>query len=259
MTCSLIVDDKVPGVRFLTINRPERLNALDGPTLTALRNAVRECSESDVDVRVIVIRGVGRAFSTGSDLKWLASGILDDPSAHMRHQDLMQETYQLLESSRQVVIGAINGLALAGGLELALCCDILIADQDAELGDEHIRKNLLPSGGSSQRLPRKIGISRAMYYMLTGRRIQATEAVEMGLVSLAVPGPELDSETRKLAEEIAQADPQALASMKAMIRYGCEMPLTDGLRYERWMQLRYRNESSSMVGSVKSFVSEKGR
>lgn len=257
MIDSLLVDDDGLGVRVITLNRPECLNAIDGPTLLALRNAVQECSAPNMGIRVILIRGVGRAFSTGSDLKWLANGVLDDVSAHMRHQDLMQETYQLIESCPQVVIGVVNGMALAGGFELALSCDILIADQDAELGDEHIKKNLLPSGGSSQRLPRKLGVSRAMYYMLSGRRIHGAEAVAMGLVALAVPGSELDAEARKLAREISDTDPQALASMKAMIRQGLELPLNDGLRYERWMQYRYRTDSPSLVAEVKGFAADK--
>jgi enoyl-CoA hydratase/carnithine racemase len=258
MPNTLIVDDTTPRIRTLTINRPERLNALDGPTLTALLAAVRECSEPDRDIRVIVIRGTGRAFSTGSDLKWLASGVISDTAAHMRHQDRMQEAYETLESSKQIVIASVNGLALAGGFELALSCDIIVADEDAELGDEHIRKNLLPSGGSSQRLPRKIGLARAMYYLVTGRRMRGREAERIGLVSLAVPGGDLESATLQFADDIARTDSHALAAMKLMVRRGLEIPMKDGLWLERWMQYRYRNESPSMIASVQDFAT-KGR
>lgn len=247
---TVLIDDQVPGVRTITLNRPERLNALDGDTLVALSGAV----ETADGARVLVIRGTGRAFCAGNDLKWLASGVLNDPAAHMRHQDLMQRTYEMIGAAPQAVIASVNGLAFAGGFELALACDIIIADEAAEMGDEHMRKNLLPSGGSSQRLPRKIGMARALYYLLTGRRMTGREAAEIGLVSLAVPGGRLDAETAGLAAELASRDARAIANMKTMVRRGAELPLSDALSYERWMQYRYRNESASLVESVRNFA-----
>ncbi|VWC81068.1 putative enoyl-CoA hydratase/isomerase [Burkholderia lata] len=119
MTHSLLIDDTQPGVRVVTLNRPERMNALDGPTLAALNDAVRTAADPARDIRVIVIRGTGRAFCAGNDLKWLASGVLADPAAHMRHQDLMQDTFAAMEGARQIVIASVNGYAVAGGFELA--------------------------------------------------------------------------------------------------------------------------------------------
>jgi enoyl-CoA hydratase len=255
MSGSLLLDDSTPRVRVITLNRPRRLNALDGPTLLALRAAVEECSAPDRDIRVIVIRGEGRAFCAGSDLKWVTeSGMLDDPGAHMRNQDRMQAAYEGLEAAPQVVIACVNGWAVAGGLELALCCDIIIADEEAQLGDEHIRKNLLPSGGSTQRLPRRIGNSRALYYLLSGRRMSGREAERIGLAALAVPAAELTATTMQLAQEIAQADPHALASMKSVARRALELPLKDGLALERWTQFRYRHESTAMSDGVRHFA-----
>ncbi|GAA4353829.1 enoyl-CoA hydratase/isomerase family protein [Variovorax defluvii] len=259
MIPSLIVDDTHAHVRILTLNREERLNALDGPTLEALHAAVRECSEPGRDIRVIVIRGAGRAFCSGSDLKWLASsGALADPAAHLRNQDRMAAAFEALESARQIVIASINGYAVAGGLELALACDIVVADEDAQIGDEHMRKNLLPSGGSSQRLPRRIGMARAMFYLVTGRRMSGREAERIGLASMAVPGSELEQATLALAQEIAQADAHALASMKSVARRALELPLKEGLQMERWMQFRYRHESPAMVAGVQRFISGSG-
>lgn len=259
MPSSLLINDSTPRVRLITLNRPQRLNALDGPTLLALRAAVEECSAPGRDVRVIVLRGEGRAFCSGSDLKWLAeSGVVDDPAAHLQNQDRMQAAYESLEAARQVVIACVNGYAVAGGLELALACDILVADQDAQLGDEHIRKNLLPSGGSTQRLPRRIGAARALYYLLSGRRMSGREAERIGLAALAVPGSELTATVMDLASEIAQADPQALASMKLMARRSLELPLKDGLALERWMQFRYRHESPAMLAGVQQFAAGAG-
>jgi enoyl-CoA hydratase/carnithine racemase len=192
---SLLVDHPVPHVRRLTLDRAERMNALDGPTLQALNEAVRACAVVGSDEKVLIIRGSGRAFCAGNDLKWLASGVLNDRAAHMRHQDLMQDTYERIEAAPQIVIASVNGFAVAGGFELALACDLIVADEVAQLGDEHIRRNLLPSGGSSQRLPRRLGLQRAMYYLVTGRRMTGREAVELGLAVQAVPAERLEAAT----------------------------------------------------------------
>jgi enoyl-CoA hydratase len=251
---TLLVDDSHAGVRILTLNRPERLNALDGPSLDNFIAAIREWSAPGKDIRVIVIRGAGRAFSAGADLKWLATGVLADHGAHLRFQDRLQEMCETLEAADQVVIGSIHGFALAGGMELALSCDILIAAEDAELGDEHIRRNLLPGGGGSQRLPRKLGLARGMYYLLTGRRISGREAERIGLVSVAVAAAELPDATLALAQEIARTDGRALAAMKLMVRRGLELPLREGLWLERWTQHRYRSESTAMDQGVANFA-----
>ena len=190
-----------------------------------LSAALRACSDADRDIRVVVIRGKGRAFSTGADLKWLASGVLADPAAHMRFQDEMQQAYELIENSGVVVISSVNGLALAGGFELALSCDIVIADEEAELGDEHIRKNLLPSGGSSQRLSRKIGIARSLFYLLTGRRMTGREAERIGLVSVSVPGSDLAAMTLALATELAEQGSPCAGGDEAHGATGCRTSL----------------------------------
>jgi enoyl-CoA hydratase/carnithine racemase len=221
--------------------------------LQHFNDAVCDSIAAAGEIKVLVIRGSGRAFCSGNDLKWLASGVLADRAAHMRHQDLMQDTYERLESAPQVVLASINGYALAGGFELALACDLMIADEAAQLGDEHIRRSLLPSGGSSQRLPRKLGLQRAMYYLVTGRRMTGREAADMGLAALAVPSLQLESATLQLAQEIAQADALALTSMKQMARRAMELPLSDGLRYERWMQHCYRTQSPSLEAGVHGF------
>jgi enoyl-CoA hydratase len=252
---SLHIDEPAPHVRRLTLNRPERMNALDGPTLQALNDAVRDCAAAEGAVKVLVVRGSGRAFCAGNDLKWLASGVLADRAAHMRHQDLMQDTFARLEAAPQIVLASVNGFAVAGGFELALACDLMVVDEAAQLGDEHIRRNLLPSGGSSQRLPRKLGLQRAMYYLVTGRRMTGREAMELGLAAQAVPADGLEAATLALASDIAQADALALASMKDMARRAMELPLTDGLRYERWMQHRYRTQSPALEAGVQDFAS----
>lgn len=251
---TILVDHPAPHVRRLTLDRPERMNALDGATLQVLNDAVRDAVAAGGEVKVLVIRGTGRAFCAGNDLKWLASGVLADRAAHLRHQDLMQDTYERIEAAPQIVIASVNGFAVAGGFELALACDLIVADEAAQLGDEHIRRNLLPSGGSSQRLPRKLGLQRAMYYLVTGRRMTGREAAALGLAAQAVPADQLDAATLQLARDIAQADALALASMKEMARKSLELPLADGLRHERWMQHRYRTQSPALEAGVQGFA-----
>jgi len=251
---SLLIDNPAPYVRRLTLDRPERMNALDGPTLQALNDAVCACAKAGDEIKVLIVRGNGRAFCAGNDLKWLASGVLADRAVHMRHQDLMQDTFERLESGPQIVLASVNGYAVAGGFELALACDLIIADEEAQLGDEHIRRNLLPSGGSSQRLPRKLGLQRAMFYLVTGRRMTGREAVALGLAAQAVPAAMLEQATLELAQEIARADAMALASMKEMARRSMELPLSEGLRHERWMQHRYRTQSASLEAGVQAFA-----
>ena len=251
---TLIVDDSIPGVRVLTMNRPERLNALDGPQIDTMLAALRGASDPGRDIRVIVLQGAGRAFSAGADLKWLSSGVLADDKAHLQFQDRLQELCETVESLPQPVIAAVHGFALAGGLELTLACDIVVVAENAELGDEHIRRNLLPGGGGSQRLPRKLGFARGMYHLLTGRRMSGPQAVEYGLAALAVPPAELAAAALEMARAMASTDAHALAAMKEMVRRGLELPLKEGLWLERWMQHRYRAFSTAMDHGVARFA-----
>lgn len=253
---TLVITHPAEGVVHLRLNRPHRLNAVDGPLLQALRAQIELANASAGATRAIIITGTGRAFSTGSDLKWLQQEVLHDLAAHLAYQDAMQSCYQAIETARPVVIAAVNGLALAGGLELALACDILIAAHEAELGDEHITKNFLPSGGASQRLPRKIGLARGLYHLLTGTRLSGQRAYEIGLAAAAVPLDALEAHCLDLARALASRDAHALAAMKSTVRRGMEMPLDEALSFERWQQYRYRNESPAMLAGVKSFATK---
>lgn len=150
------------------------------------------------------------------------------------------------------MIACINGYALAGGLELALSCDIVIADESAELGDEHIRRNLLPGAEARSGCLASWGC-RALLYLLTGRRMTGREAQQMGLVSMAVPAGELESVTMEFASELARVDPHALASMKFAVRRGMELPLKEALWLERWTQYRYRIASPALENGVAEF------
>jgi enoyl-CoA hydratase len=252
MTDILVTSELADGARLLTLNRPHRLNALDSDLVHALRDAVRHAV--DDDVRALVLTGEGRAFCAGADLKWLAKGVLADHAAHGRFHDALSGLCSDIEAAPLVVIAAVNGFALAGGLELVLCCDIVLAAKDAEIGDEHIRRNLLPGGGGSQRLPRRIGLARASYYLLSGRRMSGEEACRNGLAALAVDRDELAGAAMELATEIARTDREALHFMKQMIHRGVELPLREALSLELYLQGRYREASSAMDDGVAAFA-----
>ena len=255
-TNPLLQHDPVAGVRVLTLNRPERLNALNGTLTANLLAAIAACSQ-DHAIKVVIIRAAGRAFCAGADLKWLASGVLADHHAHLQFQDDLAGLCNAIEAAPQVVIGSVQGFALAGGLELLLACDMIVAAEGAEMGDEHIKRNLIPGGGGSQRLPRKIGLARGLYHLLTGKRITGLEAVQMGLACAAVLAEDLEQTTLDLATSLAKTDGKALSTTKELVRRGMELPLTEALWLERWMQYRYRNASEAMDKGVADFAQKR--
>lgn len=252
----LLVEDAGPHIRILTLNRPDRLNALNGELTKGLLAAVRQCAAEET-IKVIVIRAAGRAFCAGADLKWLSEGTLADHHAHLAFQDDLADLCTAIEAAPQVVIGAIQGYALAGGLELALACDMLVAAETAEMGDEHIKRNLIAGGGGSQRLPRKIGLARGLYHLLTGKRMTGKEAAQYGLACAAVPLEEIEAATMALATSLAETDGKALSTTKELVRRGLELPLSEGLWLERWMQYRYRNASDAMDKGVSDFAAKR--
>ncbi|HVW42773.1 MAG TPA: enoyl-CoA hydratase/isomerase family protein [Amycolatopsis sp.] len=234
----LLVEDHGDGVRVLTLNRPERLNALDGELVHRLIAELDRAAGRHPDVRVLVLRGAGTSFCPGADLKW--AGGLRDRGAHAAFQDSLNSLCTKLSTAPQAVIAAVHGYALAGGLETALACDIVVTAADASLGDEHINRPILPGAGGSQRLPRKIGQSRGLFYLLTGRRMTGAEAAQFGLAAFSVPRPELDAATLGLAREVAGKDGHAIDLMKQAVRRGLELPLTDALSLELFLQSRFR-------------------
>jgi enoyl-CoA hydratase/carnithine racemase len=254
MSGILLVSDPEPGIRVLTMNRPDRLNALNGDLVVELLTALAQAERDREDVRVLILRGAGRAFCAGADLKWLAEGTLADDAAHGDFHDNLSALCQRLESQPQPVIAEIRGFALAGGLELALSCDLITTSIGAQLGDEHINRNLIPGGGGSQRLPRKIGLARGLYHLLTGRRMSGEQAAAYGLACLCTDESSLDQATMDLAREMSTTDGAALETMKLVVRRGIELPLKDGLWLELYQQHRYRARSDAMDRGVADFA-----
>lgn len=183
------------GLATLTLNRPEKLNAMSAPSFVELRAHV-DAIAVDSSVGCVVLEGAGRSFCAGHDLDSISEGE-HPPSKHFT-----PETIDALESLPQPVIGKLHGHCFTGGLELALACDILIAASDTKLGDTHGQWGLVPIWGMSVRLPERVGLSRAKDLMFTSRRFDGDEAAAMGLVDRSVPADQLDAAVDELVVAI---------------------------------------------------------
>ncbi len=217
-----------PGVALVTIDRPAALNALNAAILADLAAAFVRL-DADPTCRAIVLTGAGgRAFAAGADIKAMASAGPDTIEAvgGFGH-------WQTLAAVGLPVVAAVRGFALGGGCELALLCDIVIAGDDATLGQPEIKLGVIPGAGGTQRLTRAIGKARAMELVLTGRSIDAREAERLGLVSQVVPAEETLDRALELAGRIAVLPPLAVRAAKAAVNAALELPLADGLAFER--------------------------
>ena len=226
MTLRFDVDD---GVATITIDRPEAMNSIDPETNDALLDAWQTLSTRR-DIRVAVLTGAGsKAFCTGADLKKTLPG--SETSAEL-HFGQAQRSLAYLRTDKPV-IAAINGYALGGGLELALLCDIRIAATHASFGLPEVCIGSIPGLGGTQRLARAIGPSDALMMLLTGERIDAQEALRIGLVSRLAPAEDLLSMAQALARKIASNAPLAVIAAKRVLAQGRELPLDAGLALEQ--------------------------
>ena len=217
---------------WMTLNRPQALNALDPATIAALHDAL-DRAQANAALRALVLTGSGRAFSAGADLKSIRSQLSGE--AGTTAQGFITDFLALaarFERYPLPIIAAVNGLALAGGLELVLACDLVIAAESAKLGDAHANYGLIPGGGGSVRLPRKVGPARAKLLMFTGAFWPAADLVDCGLVNRVVADAELVPATEALVAELAGKSPLGLARMKQLVNDGMEQPLDTAIRLE---------------------------
>lgn len=220
-------------IRTIRIARPEAMNSLDPETLQALNEAFQQANVDD-EVRAVILTGEGdTAFCTGSDLKKTMPP---------------KESFGELTFGRigryypfagvdidKPIICAVNGYALAGGMELALACDIRIASSNAKFGQSEVRVGSIPAAAGTQRLPRTVGMSDAMLMMLTGDTIDATEALRIGLVSRVVPPSELKELAISIAGRIVENAPLSVRAIKKLVRDGLDMPLTAAIQSEQYV------------------------
>jgi enoyl-CoA hydratase len=225
----LVLVETADRVRTLTVNRPEKLNALNGDVMAALDAAI-EAARSDAAVGVVVITGAGeKSFIAGADIGELSKLSPVEGRAHaLRGQALLRK----LETLGKPVIAAINGYALGGGCELALACTIRIASENARFGQPEVKLGILPGYGGSQRLPRIVGKGRAMQLCLTAEQIDAAEAHRIGLVNKVVPPGQALAAAREMATAILANGPLACMFVLDAIGRGLEMPLEEGLFFE---------------------------
>jgi enoyl-CoA hydratase len=224
-----ILMEKEGRVAILTVNRPDKLNALNDQVREDLLAALGQI-EHDDSVGVVVITGSGeKSFIAGADIGEFAGRTPFD----QRHAMRSPRIFDIMSSFPKPVIAMINGFCLGGGCELALSCDFRVASDKARFGQPEINLGLIPGGGGTQRLPRQVGLGHAMRLILSGDMIQAAEAKEIGLVELVFPHEELRAKTLELANRIAGKSPLTLKVAKEAVRASHRMAIEEGVLYER--------------------------
>ena len=215
-------------VAILTINRPEALNALNSQVLSDLDEAIAKV-EADDSVHAVIITGAGRSFVAGADIGEMKGFSARDGKKFGVHGG---GVFLKLENLSKPVIAAVNGFALGGGCELSMACDIRIASEKAKFGQPEVGLGITPGFGGTQRLPRIVGISKAMELILTAKVIGAAEAKEIGLVSAVYPPEELMDKALELANAICANAPIAVAESKRCIRMGMQTDIATGSAFE---------------------------
>ena len=216
-------------VATVTISRPDKRNALDAETRHELVEAFTAL-RGDKRVRVVVLTGSGKAFVSGADVSEfvgktpvaILDGLIHEPAI-----------IDIVDQFPKPVIAMINGYCLGSGNELAMACDIRIASEEARFGQPEVNLGMIPGGGATQRLPRMIGMGKALLMMFTGQILDSTEALRIGLVDFVVPAAQLEARAMVLAEVIATKSPVALAMIKEATRASVRAPLDDGIRHEQ--------------------------
>jgi enoyl-CoA hydratase/carnithine racemase len=246
------------GAAWITLNRPDAMNALSDTMCAELLAAIKHI-ESDPAIRVVVLTGSGRAFCAGADLKGVlehtgTQGAADDPM--MKFLELAAGMMERLRAMPKVTIAALNGLTMAGGLELAMACDLIFAAESARIGDAHVNFGVFPGAGGAAVLPRRIGATAAKYLLFTGDTMPAAELVPLGLVNRVVPDALLLPEVEKLAARIASKSPLVLRRMKQAVADGLEQPQAGALRMER-LVLEAHRHSHDLGEGLKAFVGKR--
>lgn len=229
MSDRLVLVADADGIRRITVNRPDKLNALDAATLDALQAAF-DAAAADPAVRVVVLTGAGpKAFVAGADIAEMADlRPTEGRDFSLRGQRLMRS----IETLPKPVVAMVNGFALGGGLELAMGCHLRIAADTAKLGQPEIGLGLIPGFGGSQRLLRLAGRAATLELCLLGAPVTAERALQLGIVNRVVPAAELETETLKVAMQLAASAPLALRATLDVVNIGGECGIEEGLQYE---------------------------
>jgi len=228
MNYETILFEKDQNIATITLNRPRAYNAMNLKMFAELKQ-VFSLIEADESVRVVIIAGSGKFFAAGADISEIskiASPV--DASLFLKQVDI----FQIIEDFDRPVIAAISGLALGGGCELCLACDLRVAAENAVFGQPEIKIGVIPGGGGTQRLPRLIGVTKAKELLFTGETINALEAYRLGLVNKVVPVSDLMTEAKAFAQRIAALPGVALKMTKFAVNGGMSMDMKAALAYE---------------------------
>jgi len=227
-TDSVLLEVRAP-LAWITVNRPEKLNALNREVVTGIARAA-EAALADPAVRVLAVTGAGeKAFVAGADIAEMAAM---GPAEAQEFSRFLQRALDLLERAGKPVLAAVNGFALGGGCELAMACHVRLAADTASFGQPEVGLGLIPGAGGTQRLPRLVGRGKALDLILTGERIPAAEAHRIGLVDRIVPAAELSTAVETYAAKLAGMSPTALGRALEAVIAGGEVAQPEGLRLE---------------------------
>lgn len=255
MTYRSVLVERAGGLAVVTLNRADKMNPLDWGTVRELRAAAADL-ERDAEVGVVVITGAGRAFSAGGDL----AGYVKLYRSPAEFRAFLQDFHDLLaalEASEKIYIAAVNGFCVAGGLELMLACDMVLAAEAAKIGDGHLNFGQLPGAGGSQRLPRAIGALRAKRLMLSGELLPARESERIGLVAEVVPDGELLQRAREVAAGLLEKSRAGLKGMKHLVNAGMQRSLEDALAFEMDYVHRYATTDSDATEGLLAFAEKR--
>jgi enoyl-CoA hydratase len=226
---SYVITEINDQIAWITINRPEALNAMNPIVISELEEAINSCIE-ETSVGAIILTGSGdKSFVAGADIKTMQTM---GPDEALRFGKAGQELTVTIENSPKPVIAAVNGFALGGGCEISLACHIRVASETAKFGQPEVLLGILPGWGGTQRLPKLVGMGIANEIIITGRMINATEAKEIGLVNHVVPIEELKEKCEEIAMQILKNGPNAIAKSLECIRNGVGLTTKDGLKME---------------------------
>jgi enoyl-CoA hydratase len=242
-------------VATFIVEREGKLNALDADVLDGLGEAVRRV-QADGEIRALVVRGAGgRSFSTGVDLGWfLSGGMMSDAAKSLAFTAMIHERLRALEECDVPTVAAVEGFALAGGLELALACDLLVCTDESRLGDQHANYGLMPGAGGSQRLPRRVGQQRALELMLTGRHVGGREAVDIGLALSSAPAADFPALLDGFLDGLRGKSRAVLGHLKVAVRRGRDLPLGDALEMERLTTQEYFSGHPDALAGLREFL-----
>jgi enoyl-CoA hydratase len=233
-------------VAHVVLDRPEQLNAIS-PELLRDLDVACAAIEDDPGVRAVALCGAGRAFCAGADLRFVEE-LAPDAARWAEFMDLWHRVFDRIERLPPPVIAGVHGLALAGGLELTLVCDLVVADEGARLGDQHANFALVAGGGGSQRLPRLIGARRAKELMLLGGWLDARQAHDWGLVNRVVATGTVETATLALARELAEKSRAASRTVKLLVDRGLGMDLRAGLELEKQQVAAHMRTEDAAAG-----------